>query len=181
MFSKRDRLPFYEVTIPEESPDIAALERSVFLDAGSVRNVTDSTIVPYENRKNTKKDYLFADILKDRGNGRVSSGLRSLELLSRLCGGADASKLFLFDTPLYVGAVGITKRAVGEELFQIVYRSLGMTEVVENLSTEQLASAKKLFNEIGAMVKTGNFQKENYRLATLTECKRLTRLYLNSK
>lgn len=180
MFTKRARIPFYEVTIPERDYEIDELFRNAKIQNTS-SSISDVDVTRYLNKLNSKQDYLFSDILKDSGKGRVSTGLRSLELLSRLCAGADQSKLFLFDNVMYVSSPLTVRNASTDELYKIIYTNLGMSDIISNLPESQLSISRKLFLEIGNLVKSGNFQKENYRFKVLSECKRLTKVYIGLK
>jgi hypothetical protein len=129
----------------------------------------------------TAQDYQYSDILKDRGAGRISSGLKSLDLLSILCSGATPSNLFLFDNVIYSGNVSQIKSATDSELIDIVIANLGMELIVFNLpDTTTFAFKAKCLN-IGKDVKVGYFEISTYNTYILSETKRLTRIYLKGQ
>lgn len=119
-------------------------------------------------------DVKYSNILFDYGNGRISRGLRSLELLSKLCDGVDQSKLFLFNSTIFYGSPIIIKRATDDQLYNIVIVNLGMDGIVASLADAETETFKSLCIATGKEVRAGTYYKNNAG-AILRECKSLTR------
>jgi len=126
-------------------------------------------------------DYAYANILVDDGNGRITSGLRSLELLSLICSGTSPQNLFLFDSVIYTGSENDFKTANDKKLLQLVLQNLGMETVVSSLSDETTIDYKSFCLRIGNQVKTGTFVAATVDSFMLTESKRLVKLFLKKE
>jgi len=124
------------------------------------------------------QDYAYANILYDRGNGRITSGLKSLNLLSILCSGTTPQNLFLFDNVVYAGSVYQFKNLDDTALIALVVANLGMETVVTNLSDQSTLPLRNKCLKIAKEIKVGSFVVETYRQYILAECKKLTKLYL---
>lgn len=133
-------------------------------------SIDPSTIKP--------QDYSYSNILYDRGNGRITSGLRSLNLLSILCSGTTPQNLFLFDSVVYSGSVHQFKTGTDTALINLVIANLGMETIVINLPESSTTAFKDKCLKMGKDIKVGGFIVETYRQYTLAECKKLTKLYL---
>lgn len=120
--------------------------------------------------------YQNSDIYLDSGNGRVSTGLRGLELLSVLCKGVDPSNLFLFNNVIYSSNPRAVKTASRDELIQIIINNLGMTTIVQNAiptAPNEVERFRLLCYAMGYEVRSGVFKKENYKNRVLIAAKRL--------
>ena len=120
--------------------------------------------------------YQNSAIYADNGNGRVSKGLRGLELLSKLCKGVDPANLFLFNNVIYSSTPQAVKRANSVELIDIIISNLGMTILVQKAEARYPQSTedfKALCLRIGIEVKAGTFRKEDYSAYALKLTKRI--------
>lgn len=125
-------------------------------------------------------DYSYSNILKDYGKGRISDGLKSLELLSTLCSGVNHNDMFLFDRKTYYGTVYDIKNGTQQDLQKIILLNLGMYECITNLPIHVTKDYTKLIDEIGSHVKDGTFDINKYRTYILKESKRLMKIYLEN-
>jgi hypothetical protein len=102
-------------------------------------------------------------ILYDYGEGRVSKGMRGLELLSKLCKGVSNSDLYLFNNVIYSSNPERVAAANDEELAMIVINNLGMFDVVNRASTVASSAVeeyKALCIRIGYSVRSGIYKKD---------------------
>lgn len=102
-------------------------------------------------------------ILYDYGEGRVSKGMRGLELLSKLCKGVANSDLYLFNNVIYSSNPERVAAANDEELAMIVINNLGMFDVVNRASSvasSAVAEYKTLCTRIGYSVRSGVYKKD---------------------
>ena len=120
--------------------------------------------------------YQNSDVYLDSGDGRVSTGLRGLELLSRLCKGVAPDSLFLFNNVIYYSNVNDIKAATPDRLIEIISVNLGLNFVSANalpIAPSEVANFNVLCTEIGQQVKSGVFRKENYKSRVLVMAKKL--------
>lgn len=157
---------------------IQKLYNKLRLESSSPPNNLDNVLLSSEK---TPKDYNYSNILTDGGSGRVSSGLKSLELLSILCSGTEISNLFLFDNVIYVGTVNQFKTYNDDKLTELVIANLGMELIVSELADSTVEAFRSKCLLMGKDVKVGVFSPDTYRKYIISECKRLTRLYLRKK
>lgn len=104
-------------------------------------------------------------ILYDYGEGRVSKGMRGLELLSKLCKGVANNDLYLFNNVIYSSSPELVFAANDEELTWIVINNLGMFDIVNRASsvTSSLVNDyKALCLRIGSSVRSGIYRKDLY-------------------
>ncbi len=86
--------------------------------------------------QDSTKDYLFSDILADVGRGKISTGLKSLELLSIIRTGTQPSNLFLFDNKIVYGTAASFNTAVSTDLVDIILKNIGMYDIINNIEGE---------------------------------------------
>lgn len=125
-----------------------------------------------------RSDYTHSNILKDYGNGRISSGLKSLELISILCAGVSHKDLFLFDRTIYTGNVYDFKNASDEELRSLVLINLGMLQYIESLASNVTQDYTDMCLKIGKHVKDGTFNSLSFKNYFIKESKKIVKLYL---
>lgn len=130
---------------------------------------TDSSELQYQN------------ILKDYGQGRISSGLRSLELLSHLRNGVSPQDLFLFDDTIFYGTAQSFSSTNNEELVRIVLANLGMLEVYQGTPEMQRESYRSLCLRVVNKVKAGAFLASEFSAVVRRESKILVNAYLTSR
>lgn len=102
-------------------------------------------------------------ILYDYGDGRVSKGMRGLELLSKLCKGVANSDLYLFNNVIYSSNPERVAAANDEELSMIVINNLGMFDVVNRASlvaNSAVEEYKRLCTRVGYAVRSGVYKKD---------------------
>ena len=148
------------------------------LEANQRPDNFDSVI---SDTQKTPQDYNYSNILKDSGSGRITSGLKSLELISVTCSGSDVDNLFLFDNVIYAGSSSQFKTADDKTLTNLVIANLGLEVIVAALSDETTADIKEQSLKMARDVKVGNFFPDNYKKYILSEAKRLTRLYIQKQ
>lgn len=150
---------------------INSLTMPLVLDTG-----TDA-YVPEPTEREQNELYNKTDTYLDDGTGRVSKGLRGLELLSKLCKGVNPQDLFLFSNVIYASSPHAVKTANRDGLINIVIANLGMTFVVqgaEAISPSEVMSFKNLCFVIGSDVKSGVLNPEKYKKRVLRYAKKLT-------
>ncbi|BBA65498.1 hypothetical protein [Xanthomonas phage XacN1] len=138
---------------------------------------SDNGYVPEKPKAEQTALYQNSNIFLDSGNGRVSKGLRGLELLSRLCKGVPAQNLYLFNNVIYSSNPNAVKNANREELIDIVVENLGLTDVEANAVTvapSLVAAFRNACFQIGYQVRSGVFQKENVESQMLVYGKKLS-------
>lgn len=107
-------------------------------------------------------------ISRDRGNGRASSGIRFLELVSISFAGKNLDSMVKFDTvPIYVNlrVFYFTELSDLDKSLTIA-RSLGVEEFLEMLRiqrSELFSEAITRFKEVFEEVKSGSFRFSNNR------------------
>ncbi len=142
-------------------------------------NITtsDSGYEPEKAQSERTALYQNSGVFLDSGDGRVSKGLRGLELLSRLCKGIPPSNLFLFNNVIYSSNPRAVKNANRDELIQIVINNLGMFNIVQNatpIAPDEVERFRVLCYAIGYQVKSGVFNKEDFKTRVLRLSKKLT-------
>jgi len=139
-------------------------------------STADSGFVAEKPESERTALYQNSDIFLDSGDGRVSKGLRGLELLSRLCKGVDPANLFLFNNVIYSSNPRAVKAADREELISIIVNNLGMLNVLQNaekIAPGEVEKFRTLCYTIGYEVRSGMFKQENYKSRVLISVKRL--------
>ncbi len=137
---------------------------------------SDSGYVPEKPKSEQTALYQNSNIFLDGGNGRVSKGLRGLELLSRLCKGIPSQNLFLFNNVIYSSNPNAVKNANRDELISIVIDNLGLTDTVANaviIAPSLVENFRNACYQIGYQVRSGVFQKENVESQMLVYGKKL--------
>lgn len=137
---------------------------------------SDNGYTPEKPKSEQTALYQNSNVFLDSGNGRVSKGLRGLELLSRLCKGVPEQNLFLFSNVIYSSNSTAVKNAGREELIDIVITNLGLTDVANNASQiapTLVANFRNACYQIGYQVRSGTFQKENVESQMLVYGKKL--------
>jgi len=102
-------------------------------------------------------------ILYDYGDGRVSKGMRGLELLAKLCKGVATSDLYLFNNVIYSSNPERIASASDEELTWIVINNLGMFDVVNRASSvanKAVDEYKTMCLRAGQSVRSGVYKKD---------------------
>lgn len=128
----------------------------------------------------TPTDYQYSNILVDNGSGRITSGLKSLELLSILCSGTSPQNLFLFDNIIYYGTVNDFKTKNDVDLIKIIIENLGMTAVINNLPSNITQEYKNICLKIAKLVKTGSYTADKYSAYIKTNSKKLVKIYIDN-
>lgn len=129
-------------------------------------------------RLSQRQDYTHSDILKDYGKGRISKGLRSLELLAVLCSGVNYDDLFLFDRTIYFRDTSAIKNASDLELTTMVLINFGMLECINALPEPTTRDYRELCLSIGKSVRDGSYQTEKYKTYIIKESKKFIKMYL---
>lgn len=129
----------------------------------------------------TPKDYNYSNILTDSGSGRITSGLKSLELISVQCSGSDVDNLFLFDNVIYAGSASEFKSADNTALTNLVIANIGLEVIVAALAEITTVGIRDKALKMGRDVKVGNFYPDNYKKYILSESKKLVRLYIQKQ
>ncbi len=138
---------------------------------------SDNSYVPEKPKVEQTALYQNSNIFLDSGNGRVSKGLRGLELLSRLCKGVPSQNLFLFNNVIYSSNPNSVKNANRDELINIVIDNLGLTDTAANaiiIAPSLVENFRNSCYQIGYQVRSGVFQKETVESQMLVYGKKLT-------
>ena len=105
--------------------------------------------------------------INDRGFGRVSNGLRFLELVTLLFTGKTINSVLQFDrVPRYVDPIIFLRDNSEHEKIKIIVKSLGMYEPIETLKVidkEYYDSIKYIFLNVYKEVESGFFRFDNNR------------------
>ena len=137
--------------------------------------------VPDNLYDNVPRDSKYSGILLDRGNGRVSKGLKSLELLALLCSGVDPSTLFLFDSVIYAGRASDFFNGSDEQLLNLVLINIGIDDSLKAIDNESFNTFKTTCLNIGKMVKSGDYTSDKFASYIRRECKNIINLRLQLK
>lgn len=141
-------------------------------------NITNSDDGYIPEKPESEQNALWqnSDVYLDSGDGRVSKGLRGLELLSRLCKGVAPDSLYLFSNVIYYADANQVKNANDERLIEIVSVNLGMNFIeaaAEPITPSEVANFRLLCKTIGYQVRSGVFKKEDYKSRVLQSGKKL--------
>lgn len=128
--------------------------------------------------QDSTKDYLFSDILADVGRGKISTGLKSLELLSIIRTGTQPSNLFLFDNKIVYGTAASFNTAVSTDLVDIVLKNIGMYDIINNTEGD-FSEFRGICLKIALKVKNGTYTSNIYSAYIKKESKKITKRYLN--
>lgn len=139
-------------------------------------NISENDLIHDALMNGLNYDSKFSDIFKDYGEGRISSGLKSLELISIMCGGTDVSNLFLFDNIINFGTPIDFINATDDELIKLVLINVGMYDVVQRVGSSTVLD--KLSLTVGKQVKIGNYTSNMYSASMRLECKKILEKYL---
>lgn len=107
-------------------------------------------------------EYKDDGILYDYGDGRVSKGMRGLELLAKLCKGVNPNDLYLFNNVIYSSDPESIKNASDDELINIVINNLGMFDVVNRASavaSGPVTAYRALCLRVGQQVRSGVYRR----------------------
>lgn len=107
-------------------------------------------------------DYNYSNILVDNGSGRITSGLKSLELLSIIRSGTSPANLFLFDNIIFYGTALDFDTTNEKQLIDLVLYNLGMKLIVDTLSERTTAEYKSICLKVAKLVRTGNYEASLY-------------------
>ena len=141
-------------------------------------NITtsDDSYIPEKPESEQHALWQNSDVYLDSGEGRVSKGLRGLELLSRLCKGVAPDSLYLFSNVIYYSDAHAVKSASDERLIEIISANLGMNFIeaaAEPIAPGEVTKFKTLCKSIGYQVRSGVFKKEDYKTRVLQSAKKL--------
>lgn len=170
----------YINTIREVSHSNNSFETEIakLLRRASIQNQTNDVILDTLISTTQPADYNFSAILTDRGDGRISAGLKSLELLAIIRSGVNQASLFMFDNVIYVGNYSSFNTSDEKALTNIVIANLGMDIVISSLDDDKTATLRNTCLKIAKLVKSGDYTKDKYSDTVRAECKRLVRLYI---
>ena len=125
------------------------------------------------------KDYMYSDILADRGRGKISKGLKSLELLAIIRTGTQPANLFLFDNSVIYGTASSFNTTSETELVDIVLNNIGMYDLIQQTEGDH-STFKRVCLKIALKVKNGTYTSDMYSAYIKKESKNITKRYLNS-
>lgn len=161
----------------QDITEVAAFINGLTFPLNSDDGNTD--YVPDTNERDKDQLYQKTDTYLDDGTGRVSRGLRGLELLSKLCRGVNPADLFLFNNVIYASSPSAIKEADRNKLIEIVIANLGMTYVVQSTMRTHAKETEEFMTlayTIGYQVKSGIFNPDHYKTRVLRFAKKLTYL-----
>lgn len=176
--NKRNRNVFQEIDSRFANQSITSVVN--FIDSLKFPvNITEGSnpYVPEKPKIEQTALYQNSNVFLDQGQGRVSTGLRGLELLSRMCKGVPYENLFLFNNVIYSSSPNEVLNADREGLIQIVINNLGLADTVINatpVAPDLVARFRNACYQIGYQVRSGTFQKENVQNQMLVYGKKLT-------
>lgn len=123
---------------------------------------TLKTNISIDVEQNKPKDYNYSNILVDNGTGRISAGLKSLELLSIIRSGTSPSNLFLFDNIIFYGTARDFDDSDENRLIDLVLYNVGMKKIVDALSETTTSEYKNICLKIARLVRSGNYESSIY-------------------
>lgn len=123
------------------------------------------------------------EYLRDRGRGRISQGLESLETITKAIKGARAHSLVLFDKKMFSSPIEF-KESTQDEAVELVINNLGLTSFIsaaENVSRSTVDTLRSLAHRMSRDVKNGTFTVDKYKNEALRVCKAVVRTSMNYK
>lgn len=140
--------------------EIEKLNRQVRNGTLDGTSLTSNISVDVDSTK--PKDYNYSNILIDNGTGRISAGLKSLELQSIIRSGTEPSNLFLFDNIIFYGTALDYDTTDEQRLIDLVLYNIGMKTIIDSLSDATTSEYKNICLKISKLVRTGNYQSTMY-------------------
>ena len=153
-----------------------------FLNSNLVKvgNIAQDNYIPIEsnNTKNSNLSYLT-----DRGNGRISKGVKSLEAITKIFKGISSSALVLFEQVIYDNPSNF-KEYDSMSARQIIYNNLGLAEYISLAKSVSQTVIDDLNNMVDRMfkdMKNLTFTYDNYINEALIKCKNVVAASINYK
>ena len=122
------------------------------------------------------EEYRDNGIFYDYGDGRVSKGLRGLEVLSKLCRGVNPNDLHMFGNTIYFSNPSLIKSASKDELIDIVLQNIGMFDISNKaaiLSKSKVDEFRQLCYTVGYSVKSGSYRRQDHAIPLLLKSREL--------
>lgn len=139
-----------------------------------------ATIPPSPSAQNQLQSISF-QYLNDNGNGRISSGVLSLEAITKVLKGVPVHSLTLFDQVIYTDpSIFYTNNQV--DLREAVYSNLGITQFINSAQAKYPQSIVNLnvtVDNIISSMKNFTFTYDNYIDSTLAVCKAVVQAAIN--
>lgn len=156
--------------------------RRILRNEPSIFFPNDIEFVTHKRQTDNREDITL--ISRDRGNGRASSGIKFLELISLSFTGKELDSLLKFDKlPLYVNpGVFYNQQLNDEDKVYVIARSLGVEElinIVRNSNNNFFNSIQERFLQVFNEVKEGTFRVEDSR-SLLSFCRIISRTAINT-
>lgn len=142
--------------------------------------IESDTLIPLSPDVRTpQNDYLYSDVLSDSGHGKISKGLKSLEMLSIIRTGTHPSSLFLFDNKVIYGTSNTFNTTSKVELIDTVLKNIGMYDIIRAMPDDEFTQYKDVCFKIALKVKSGTYTSDLYAAYIKSESKKIIKRYLN--
>lgn len=123
----------------------------------------------------------YLEYMNDRGDGRISKGLRSLEFITKTFRGIPQGALVLFDQIIYSNPYNFKTMNIEDSRIVIV-QNLGLSEFIPNASLESKQTIDQLYNMIDRIfkdMKNFTYTFDRYLNEALPRCKLVVKASLN--
>lgn len=142
--------------------------------------IESDTLIPFSpDVRNPQNDYLYSDVLSDSGHGKISKGLKSLEMLAIIRTGTSPANLFLFDNKIVYGTSNSFNTTSSAELIELVHRNIGMFDIISAMTTHDFTQFNATCLKIALKVKNGTYTSDVFASYIKSESKKITKRYLN--
>ena len=121
-------------------------------------------------------------LLYDTGNGRLTKGLLSLEMMSRVLDGVPLNSLSLFDAAILFYSPEEMKAASDATARIIILTNLGITpyyNAVKDLTNPEVAKYNVFLDNMSRQIKSGSFKTSDAVVEALGRTKIIIRLAMN--
>lgn len=148
-----------------------------------LRQISNQTIsiggeTSFKIAEKSFSDVDFANILISGTKNRITSGLKSLELISIIRSGTDQRNLFLFDNVIFYGKSSDFDTSDINKLINIVTENVGMSTVINFFDDITTKNFKDLAIKIAMLVKTGKYTSDRYAIPMQIESRTLTKRFI---
>lgn len=168
----------YSVKTPVQEV-LAAFERREFTNVEAFllrqNEANSEVLIPVTESNKITKDNSFG-LLLDRGNGPITEGMKSLEIISKSLRGINLNSLLLFDGKIIASSPAQMKSASDVLARQIVIDNIGMQKYIDlaiNNATSEVDQLNSLCSTIAKRVKSGSFKYLEFRDVLLLRCKKV--------
>lgn len=149
---------------------MTALNQFIDNNFTKLNNLAPEAYIPLQTRITRSKNLEYID---DRGSGRISKGVKSLEAITKTLKGIQASSLTLFDQEIYSNPFDFRSYDVNNAR-TVIYENLGLTEFIPLamvVSPKIITQLNIMVDKMFIDIKNSTFSYENYINEALPRCK----------